>query len=144
MHSVGLLRIIGGVIILLYAGMLISTQLSEMFNDLLGFSRKKFAKERVICFFMGHDVPKDHLVHDMGALFSGGICKRCRRFKLGKFVFNIWDESKTVESNGVVNLSGTNPRVEAEGWRIIGDIDEVAEVSDLLCSKEKPAEEGIV
>ena len=100
-------------------------------------SQKKFAKERIICFFWKHDIAKNELVHEGGALFRGGICKRCKRFRFGKFVFNIWDEGKTEKKDGVICLSGLNPRIETEGWEILGDYCELMQISETLCSKDK-------
>ncbi len=107
-------------------------------------SSKKFARERIICFFLGHKIEKKELVQEMGALFRGSICKRCRRFRFGKFVFNFWDESQTVKKDGAIFLSGLNPRVEAEGWKIIGDYSQLMEVSEILCAKEKKKKAKVI
>ena len=80
--------------------------------------------EAIKCFFRGgHDIPKSWLVHDTGALFHGGICRRCMTFWLGPFLCNAWDEEQTVEEDGVHYLHGTNPTLKIGNFLVIGDVE---------------------
>ena len=47
------------------------------------------------CLLGIHNVP-GHLTYYRyyGAVFQGGECLRCKKWKQGKFLFNVWDEDK--------------------------------------------------
>ena len=105
---------------------------------LVAWWRHEYNGEWVKCLFRGgHDIPKTDLVHELGALFHGGICARCKTFKLGEFVCNTWDESKTEVRGDITHLRGRNPLIDQGGFRIIGDIERLQEAAVILQKRQK-------
>jgi hypothetical protein len=65
--------------------------------------------EKASCFMGVHSVPENSIYESYGAIFLGGLCRRCGDLAQGKFLYNSWEGE--VEGETVVTLTGTNPQL---------------------------------
>ncbi len=67
-------------------------------------------KKTVKCFMGVHSVPKNSIFESHGAVFLGGLCRKCGHLAQGEFLYNMWNREEKTET-GVVKLTGTNPQL---------------------------------
>lgn len=89
--------------------------------------QKPFFWEFLQCLILDHEIPENHLVEFMAAVYHGGICGRCYRVVRGKFLCNMWDESQTEVVDGVEHLKGLNPILKDERWVFLGNLETLEE-----------------
>ncbi len=64
-------------------------------------------KKTVKCFMGVHSVPKNSIFEGYGAIFLGGLCRKCGHLAQGEFLYNAWGKEEKKEH--VTTLTGTNP-----------------------------------
>lgn len=82
------------------------------------------------CLWKGHDLPETEVVEFMGAVYHGGICRRCQYACKDSFICNVWDESWTTEQDGIVHLRGINPILQ--DYDIVGNWEGIQELAEEL------------
>ena len=77
--------------------------------------------EKVSCFMGVHSVPENSIYEAYGAIFLGGLCRRCDKLVQGKFLYNSWEGE--VEGETVIELTGTNPQLieDTEAGKYVWD-----------------------
>lgn len=93
-------------------------------------------KSAVRCWIGTHNIPEKYAIMEGGAVFRGGLCTRCFKTKIGKFIANCWDESQTEVIDGACLLKGINPKLRSEGW-IIADLCQLESLAELLRERRK-------
>ncbi len=86
-------------------------------------------QDAIQCWIGIHHIPPKAAVTEMGAVFLGGMCTRCYKVKVGQFLCNIWDDSKTEELDGVSRLQGVNPLI-TNGNYFVMDLEGLLEISE--------------
>lgn len=80
------------------------------------------------CWIGIHHIPQTSAVMTMGAVFTGGMCTRCFKVKVGPFLCNYWDESQTVKKDNIIELKGINPLL-ISGEYFVMDLEALEEVA---------------
>lgn len=92
------------------------------------------------CWIGIHHIPPTSAVTELGAVFSGGMCTRCYKVKVGPFICNSWDDAQTEIKDGVHHLKGINP-ILRKGNYFVMDLEGLEEVAVEKCAKRnKPVE----
>lgn len=92
-------------------------------------SRPRGFRAWLRCLFGKHHIPEKACFETMGAIFHGGLCRRCYRVKDGQLICNAWDDAQTVTENGVHRLRGKNPMIESGGYVVVGSYEALLEMS---------------
>ncbi len=66
-------------------------------------------KRTAKCFMGIHNVPKNSIFEGYGAIFLGGLCRRCGHLAQGRFLYNAWGREEKKET--VTMLTGTNSQL---------------------------------
>ena len=85
-------------------------------------------QDAIQCWIGLHHIPPTSAVTEMGAVFSGGMCTRCYKVKVGPFICNAWDDSKTETIGSVTHLKGVNP-ILATGRYCVFDLEGLEEIA---------------
>ena len=65
--------------------------------------------KKISCFMGVHSVSDNSIFESYGAIFLGGLCRRCDHLAQGKFLYNVWGKEERKKTH--VALTGTNPQL---------------------------------
>lgn len=99
-------------------------------------------KAAVRCYIGLHNILEKSAVTTMGAVFVGGLCPRCLKVKVGKFICNIWDEAQTQIIDNAHYLRGTTPKLIEEGWKVY-DYCQLESIAEILREKRKKSKKPV-